>query len=147
MKKKLLCLSFLAIFSLSFVYGQKRELSFTSHKDGSQITTRPVSMRGKAVNVPVNGHVWVFAHLEGFDGWYPQGIAERTLKNSEWVCAVYLGEPMETGYYEVAVAIVGNEANQALNNWVKTAKENGYPPIPLPDLLDGLIETIRVEKR
>lgn len=148
MKKKLLCLSFLAILSLSFVYGQKCETSFSSHKDGSQVIDWPVAMSGKAVNVPANGHVWILVQSERFRGWYPQGNGECPLRNSEWVCDVHLGNGSQTGFFEISIAIVGDEANQSLNSWAKTAQAKGYPTITFPDVLDGCpITTIRVEKR
>ncbi len=147
MKKKLLFL-LLTLFAFSFVYGQQCEASFTSHKTGSQVSAYPVPMKGKVINLPANAHVWILAHLEGFEGWNPQGNGERTLKNSEWVCPVHLGTLKETGFYEVAIAIVSDEVNQSLNNWVKTAMELNYPPIPFPDVIEGCpIEIIRVEKR
>ncbi|MDR1089613.1 MAG: hypothetical protein LBL79_00940 [Prevotella sp.] len=148
MKKKLLLL-FLAVFSLGFVYGQKCETSFTSHKTGSQVSGWPVTMSGKAVNVPATGHVWILVESESFRGWYPQGNGECVLTNSEWVCDVHLGNGKQTGFYKISIAVVGDKANQALNNWVKKAEDTGaYPTIPFPDVLDGCsITTIRVEKR
>lgn len=146
MKKKLSML-FLAIISLSFMYGQEYKTTFTSHRTGSQVSAYPLPMRGEA-KVPANGHVWILAHLEGFEGWYPQGNGERTLKNNQWICSVHLGTPQETGFYEIAIAVVSDEVNQSLNNWVKTAQERGYPPIPFPDVLDCCsITSIRIEKR
>jgi hypothetical protein len=134
-------------FMLNFGYGQECLTSFTSHKTGSIISNYPVNISGTAT-IPLNGHVWIFAHLEGFEGWYPQGNGVRTITNSKWVCTVYLGVPGETGFYEIAIAVVNDEVNQALNNWVKTAKEKGYPPIPFPDVISTCsINTIRVEKR
>lgn len=149
MKKKLLFLLFLAIFSLSFAYGQKCETSFTSHKTGSQVSEWPVAMSGRALNVPANGHVWILVESESFRGWYPQGNGECILVNSEWVCDVHLGNGKQTGFYKVSIAVVGDKVNQALNSWVKKGEETGvYRTIPFPDILEGCpIETIRVEKR
>lgn len=149
MKKKLLCLSFLTMISLGFIYSQKCETSFISHKEGSQVRDYPETMKGKAINVPAHGHVWILVQSEAFRGWYPQGNGECILKNSEWVCDVHLGNGTQTGFYEVAIAVVGNEANQSLNNWVKKAEETGkYPARTFPDVLDGCpIAIIRVEKR
>jgi hypothetical protein len=147
MEKKLLCVLFSAILSLSFMYGQEYITTFTSQRTGSQVSAYPLPMKGEA-KIPANGHVWILAHLEGFEGWYPQGNGERTLKDSKWTCAVHLGTPAETGFYEIAIAVVSDEVNQSLNNWVRTAQEKNYPPIPFPDILNCCpITTIRVEKR
>lgn len=128
-------------------YGQACLTSFTSHRTGSIISSYPVNISGTAT-IPANGHVWILAHLEGFDGWYPQGNGVRIITNSNWVCTVYLGVPGETGFYEIAIAVVNDDLNQALNNWVKTARERGYPPIPFPDVINNCsINMMRVEKR
>jgi hypothetical protein len=141
-------LLFISLFSLCyFAIGQDCSTSFTSHNTGSVITTRPVNMSGTA-KVPINSHVWILVQAEGFEGWYPQGNGERPITNSKWVCTVFLGQPGQTGYYEIAIAVVNDDVNQTLKNWVKTAQENGYPPIPFPDMIKNCsISTIRVEKR
>lgn len=148
MKRKL-SLLFLAILSLSLVYGQKCETSFRSHKSGSQVSEWPVTMSGQAINMPADGHLWILVESESFRGWYPQGNGECVLIDSEWVCDVHLGSGQQTGFYKISIAIVGDKANQALNNWVKKAEDTGvYRTIPFPDVLNGCpITTIRVEKR
>lgn len=146
MKTKVLF--FIIIISISIlVNGQGCLSSFTSHQNGSIVTAYPLNMSG-TVTRPNNGHVWIFAHLEGFNGWYPQGNGERNISNNSWTCTVYLGTSKETGYYEIAIAIVNDQENQALNNWVSSAKENGYPPISFPGILSNCsITSIRIEKR
>ncbi|HEY5590146.1 MAG TPA: hypothetical protein VIK55_03930 [Paludibacter sp.] len=148
MKPKILLL-IIGVLALlqSYVFGQECATSFTSHSTGSIISNYPVNISGTATK-PLNGHVWILAHLEGFDGWYPQGNGERTITDSKWVCTVYLGVPGETGFYEIAIAVVNDDGNQALNNWVRTARANGYPPIPFPGVINNCsINRIRVEKR
>ncbi len=145
---KIKILLFFFLISLSNVaIGQDCSTSFTSHNTGSVITTRPVNMSGTA-KVPLKSHVWILVQAEGFDGWYPQGNGERPITNSKWVCTVFLGQLGQTGYYEIAIAVVNDDVNQSLKNWVKTAQENGYPPIPFPDMFEKCtFSSIRVEKR
>lgn len=146
MKTKVLILTvFIGITIL--VNGQGCLSGFTSLENGSIVKAYPINVSGTASR-PNNGHVWILAHLEGFNGWYPQGNGERSLSNNNWICTVYLGTPQETGYYEIAIAIVNDQENQALNNWVSTAKANDYPPVSFPGVLNNCsITTIRIEKR
>jgi hypothetical protein len=128
-------------------FGQDCNTQFSSHQNSSIITSYPVTVKGTA-RKPIGGHVWVLAHLRGFDGWYPQGNGERILQDTNWICAIYLGTPSETGYYEIAIAVVNDQINQSLNSWVSTARDRGYPPIPFPGVLkDCSISMITVEKR
>jgi hypothetical protein len=145
-KTKAFFLTFFTFISI-FVNGQGCLSSFTSYQNGSIVSSYPLNVSG-TVTRPNNGHVWILAHLDGFNGWYPQGNGERNIVDNNWTCTVYLGTPNGTGYYEIAIAIVNDQVNQTLNNWVSTAQVNGYPPIPFPGVLNNCaITTIRVEKR
>jgi hypothetical protein len=138
---------FILALNSNYSLGQECTTQFTSHQTGAVITAYPVSISGTARR-PTGGHVWILAHLRGFNDWYPQGNGGRTIEDANWDCTVYLGTQTETGYYEIAIAVVNDAVNQSLNNWVSTAKEKGYPPIPFPSVLrDCAITKITVEKR
>ena len=124
----------ISIFITSSVQAQSCQISFTSHTNGSVVTSYPEQLAGTAV-IPIGGHLWLLSHLIGFDGWWPQGNSQRVLSGNQWICAVFLGKPGELGKFEVSAVIVNDQENAALMSWVSTAQDKGYPPIPFPNAL------------
>jgi hypothetical protein len=147
MRKSIIPLVFLMTSCGIASQGQECSSKFTSLQNHSIVTTNPVTVSGTAKK-PVDAHVWVLAQAKGFNGWYPQGGGERMLENGNWMSLVYLGTAGQTGYFDIAIAVVNDQTNQMLNGWVSAAAEKGYPPIPFPDNLESCpLSMISVERR
>ena len=144
MKKYIFLISILAYFHADC---QNCAIAFTSHQTASVVTSRQITIAGTAAT-PIEGHLWILAHIEGFDEWWLQGNGERKIIANKWNCLVFLGQADETGNFEIAAIVVNDQVNQALKNKVARAKDEGYPSIPMPDVLEGCeIKIIKIEKR
>ncbi|MCL2312887.1 MAG: hypothetical protein FWC41_10465 [Firmicutes bacterium] len=142
-----LCTTFM-LLSMSCAFAQK-QVSFTSHKTGSVVTSQQITVEGTANNVPDDGHVWILVQRAGFNGWYPQGRGER-LPQENWTCIVFLGETdLDKGKYDIAVVVVNDEVHRKLAIWVQTAEREGkYPAIDFPVVIGSNYQAfITVDRR
>lgn len=136
------------VFIPKFASAQECMIHITSHSDGQKVNQTSLNIKGTA-KTPANGHVWVLVRIVGINGWYPQGGGEVYIEeNSSWECNIHLGREGETGSYQIAVAVVNDKENEALNTWVKKTSESGqYNPITFPGVMDGCsVKKIKMEK-
>lgn len=97
--------------------------------------------------LPGNGNLWVLARRRGLAGWWPQGGGPAQPDQGEWTVLVKYGRPGELGRFDVAVVVVGDEADANLKKWVQEAPERGYPPTEFPSSIGTCpIQRFVVEK-
>jgi len=126
-----------------------KNVSFTSHKTGSVVTSSKINMKGTANNIPNDGHVWVLVQHVGVNGWYPQGKGERPPQEN-WTCIVYLGETdLGKGEYDIAVVVVNDKVHRELASWVQETEEKRmYHAINFPESIgNGYEASIRIDRQ
>jgi len=97
------------------------------------------SVTGTAT-VPPGTHLWIFAHRRGLGLWWPQGGGSPQITDKgKWEALVTYGTPRDVGNdFEITTAVVADEDNNHLFNWVKKAEATGqYPGIRLPASVEG----------
>ena len=111
-----------------------------SHVDGNGLISGTVKL-------PQGGHLWMFSHKVGFNGWWPQGNGAAQIVGNEWDVLVYYGIPNDYGKFEVIALIVDSETHIDLEKWVREAPSKNYPPIALPTSIGGCeFARVRVDK-
>lgn len=105
--------------------------------------TQPANGDGAGMRATVTGiarvskgHLWLLAHKRALgNAWWPQ--QEVTVENGRFELEVALGISTDRGAFEVVAITVDESTNQRLQQWLSTAQDKGYPPIPFPAVLDG----------
>jgi hypothetical protein len=96
--------------------------------------------------IPPGSFLWVFAHREGLQRWWPQGDGAARLVNGKWKVLVTYGKPGELGTFEIVAVVVGAQANEDLRKWTKSAAP-GYEPTELPSSIGACpTPTVVVDK-
>ncbi len=89
---------------------------------------------GTAQQLPVGTRLWVIAHRQGMDLWWPQGSSPRKIEvDGEWHAVAFLGRDRDIGANFVIEARVFDQAGEnKLEAWVaeniKTKAYDGMPP-------------------
>lgn len=135
----------LLMLYVSGVKSQNCSVSITAPKNGTNVSGN--GLISGHVDLPADGHLWLLSHKVGFNGWWPQGNGEAQIIGNTWDVLVYFGVENDFGQFEVIALVVDNQTHRNLEDWVRTAKEKDYPPIPLPTSVDGCtFARVRVEK-
>jgi hypothetical protein len=89
--------------------------------------------------IPPGGHLWVFAHIKGLYGWWPQGGGEAEVVDGTWDVMTFFGQAHDIGaQFDIAAAIVNDSINQDLEAYVeRSARAGDWPPIRLPNVFQG----------
>ena len=117
-------------------------LEITSLVNGATVHNKAL-VEGKG-NIPDNTHLWVFAHLKGFNRWWPQGAGEAGILDGRWSAQAFFGEPGELGQFEVVAMVVDHQTDRNLKKWVEEGSNKG---IILPDpVKECSVKKITVEK-
>jgi hypothetical protein len=117
------------------------EIQITAPSPGENVGSQG-EVYGKA-RIPTGSYLWVLAHLKSppEDKWWPQGGgAASSDKDGPWEVAVSYG--MARGdigkEFEIAVAVVSEDVNTSLQQWVQRADQTGqYLPIAFPKVING----------
>jgi hypothetical protein len=126
---------------------QNCEVRITKPAEGSQVAG--TALISGTATLPTNGHLWIFAHQVGFNGYWPQGGGPAQLTGRDWDVFVYFGQRGIYGRFEVIAMVVDDQTHRNLQDWVQRAPNTipPYQPIPLPTMIDGCsITRLRVEK-
>jgi hypothetical protein len=98
--------------------------------------------------IPGSGHLWIFSRKKTFNGWWPQGGGETPVDGGKWSVDVTYGIDADKGNFEVVATVVDDNTSNNLSNWVATAADKKYPPIPFPAVFDGCpVAKVTVVKR
>ena len=109
------------------------DIFFTYPKNGAQVGAT-IKVEGKSTRI--NGkYLWVFAHREGLEVWWPQGGTVNVKENGEWRQGVFLGKPEDIGFdFEIKAQWVDEKVNRQLKDYLaKGEATRHYPGIVLPD--------------
>ena len=109
------------------------EIVIISPKPGAEAGA---TMKVEGKSVAVQGkYLWVFAHREGLEVWWPQGGAVAVKDDGSWRQGVFLGGANDVGFDFVVKAIwVDDKVNRELKDYLaKGEKTQQYPGISLPD--------------
>lgn len=124
---------------------QQCKVEMISPKAGDKVKGDGL-VKGTA-SIPANAFLWVLAHREGLQGWWPQGGGPARVINGEWKVLVVYGKSGELGTFEVAVVVVDARTNEDLKKWVHEAPHTGYSPTEFPNTIEGCpIRLVVVEK-
>lgn len=93
-----------------------------------------IKVEGKSKEIK-GKYLWVFAHREGLEVWWPQGGTVQLKENGEWRQGVFLGQPHDAGFdFEIIVMWVDEKTNREMKDYLAKGEKTGhYPGIPLPD--------------
>src|SRR5258708_10188649 len=127
--KRILSIFFLMIAFGVFSSAQEKtsncQIKVTTPQPGDKVG-KDGRVRGTA-KIPPETHLWVLSHMKDLtEEWWPQGKRPVSIdpKTGEWVIITGYGRPEDVNRdFEVAIAVVGEGANQALLDWFKDAKE------------------------
>lgn len=127
--------------------GRECKVEITSPKPGGRVTS-PEIATGTAT-IPDDGYLWVLAHKEGWQEWWPQGAGPAKINDDlTWKVLVHYGSTGERGRFEVTAAVVNRQTNEKLMKWVEEAPAKGFPSIPFPESIYACpsIKPVVVEK-
>jgi hypothetical protein len=112
-------------------------VTITSPQPGEMVGRQRL-VSGNAT-VPASGHLWLFAHIRGLAGWWPQGGGEAELDGDRWDVTTLFGQEPDIGaQFEVIGLIVDDDTHQELEKYVERAsKTNYWPPRKLPNVVQG----------
>jgi hypothetical protein len=125
--------------SASSVYAQGCEVSVTAPLVGHQVGRQGL-VAGKAV-LPPEGHLWVLVHIRGLNGYWPQGGGPTEVVAGDWEVLAFYGQDRDIGMqFEIVTAVVDQNTNTRLRQWVQQGLETGsYPPISFPNTVTGCV--------
>jgi hypothetical protein len=101
--------------------------------DGGRVLQPAGDVSGTAT-LPPEGRLWVLVRHQGLAGWWPEGGGPAPVTDGRWRVYATYGEPEELGNFEIAVVVVGPEADQTLRRWVQEARPP-WPPTSFPNTL------------
>ena len=95
---------------------------------------RSVRIEGKSKNYPGRA-LWIFAHLEGLEVWWPQRGVVKLKPDGSWRQGAFLGSYDDIGFdFEITAIWVDEKVSQALVQYLATGEATGsYPGMRLPD--------------
>ncbi len=112
---------------------QECAVAVEAPQNGGRVTEPAGDVSGTAT-LPPEGYLWVLVRRQGLSGFWPQGGGSRPVTNGRWQAYATYGKPGELGNFEIAVVVVGPQANQFLMTWVQNAREP-YTPTTFPNTL------------
>lgn len=126
----------------------RSECKLAIDKPGLGDRVGPAASSEGFAEIPVDGYLWIFAHLQDFDGYWPQGNGPARIVDQRWGVRIFYGKPVDIGSrFEVIAMVVDRHQNEELKKWVAEAVEAGYPPTALPDPMQGCpVARVIVEK-
>jgi hypothetical protein len=91
------------------------------------------------ITIPPGTFAWILARKRDINGFWPQANgAIQVEPDGSFRGFVTYGKDGDKGPFEIAIAIVDDGVNQALNRWVDRANETQtYPPIRFPNVHQG----------
>jgi hypothetical protein len=134
-------------FTLNNIFAATCDVQIISPQPGEQVRSKR-QLKGNAT-IPIGNHLWVLTRIVGFKGYWPQGNGEANVDDGkDWVVLVFFGKPEELGEFEISTVVVDSQTDSDLRQWVKTAKDRGYEPLPLfPNSIAGCpIRKLLVQK-
>jgi len=119
----------------SLAQRQSRECSVTVEMPQNRArVTEPAGDVAGTATLPPEGHLWVLARRQGLAEWWPQGGGPAPVDEGRWTVYATYGSSGELGNFEIAVVVVGTQADQSLRAWVQNARPP-YPPTQFPNTL------------
>jgi hypothetical protein len=117
----------------------KCEIRITAPSPGDKVGKQgKVEGKGK---IPTGSYLWVLAHVKYLtEDWWPQGRRAAAInEDSSWMVLTGYGEPPDIGAdFEIALAVVNEQVNTQLRQWVQKGDQTGkYPPIEFPNVIGG----------
>ena len=107
------------------------------------IITSPITGENVGATTKVEGKskkvqgkdLWIFAHREGLNVWWPQGGSVTIKDYGEWRQGVFLGGPQDIGFdFEIKAIWIDKKESQKLNDYLAKGSATGsYQGIALPD--------------
>ena len=96
------------------------------------------SVSGRAT-LPPGTFAWILARKGDINGFWPQANGALEIdRDGSFSAFVTYGKDGDKGPFEIAIAIVDDDVNKALNRWVDRANETGkYPPMRFPNVHQG----------
>jgi hypothetical protein len=116
---------------------QQCAVRIATPKDGGSVSGN--GLASGTASIPPGRYLWVLAHREGLALWWPEGGGSATVTGGNWKAVVTYGVGHDSSYrFEVATAVVDQDTNSRLMNWVREAEKTGqYPGIEWPRTVDG----------
>lgn len=87
-----------------------------------------------SAEMPPDSFLWVLAHRQDFQGWWPQGTGNVPLEGNRWSVSATYGGPQDNGFdFELAAVVVQQSTHELWTDWVARVRETGlFPPVQLP---------------
>ncbi|MBN1236665.1 MAG: hypothetical protein JW999_11575 [Methanotrichaceae archaeon] len=110
--------------------------------------SRSITVSGtQSGDLPKGHYVWIMVNPTWGSGqWWPQYGSPIQPVNDKWSVTAVVGNDSNSGKeFNIAAVQVDSIGNSAIDNWVISAPELGYPSMSLPDNAK-IMDAVRVKR-